>query len=62
MTTTFLTDEGITIPPMIVYSQDAEPTLDEDHKLCVWIDTNDSNRVYLLFRRGSGDHVKVELT
>ncbi|KKN82811.1 hypothetical protein LCGC14_0306350 [marine sediment metagenome] len=44
-----------------VYSQDAEPTLNTDSKMAVWIDTNDSNRVYLIFRRGSGDHVKIEL-
>lgn len=45
-----------------VFSQDAEPTLSADNFMAMWIDTNDSNRVYLLFRRGSGDHVKIELT
>ncbi len=45
-----------------VYSQDAEPTLDTDNKLAMWIDTNDSSRTYLVFRRGTGDQVKVELT
>jgi len=44
-----------------VYSQDAEPTLSTDETLAMWIDTNDSNRVYLIFRRGSGDQVAVEL-
>lgn len=44
------------------YEQDSEPTLDTNHKACIWIDTNDSNKVYLVFRRGSGDQVKVELT
>jgi len=44
------------------YEQDDEPTLDTDNKAAIWIDTNDSNRVYLVFRRGSGDQVKVELT
>ena len=44
-----------------VYSQDAEPTLTADNYLAVWIDTNDSNKTYLLFRRGSGDHTKIEL-
>jgi hypothetical protein len=62
MTVTYLTSEGVVIPPMLVYSQDAEPTLDEDHKMCIWIDTNDSDRVYLVFRRGSGDQVQIELT
>lgn len=44
-----------------VYSQDDEPTLSEDQKMAIWIDTNDSNRVYLVFRRGSGDQVSTEL-
>jgi hypothetical protein len=47
--------------PMTVISQDAEPTLDTNHKMCIWIDTNDTNRVYLMFRRGDADHVKLEL-
>jgi len=47
-----------------VYSQDAEPTLDTNNKMAIWIDTNDSDRVYLLFMRGSGvpAQVKIELT
>lgn len=45
-----------------VYSQDAEPTLGADNYMCIWKDTNDSNRIYLVFRRGNADHVKVELT
>ncbi len=45
-----------------VYSQTSEPTLDADGANAWWIDTDDSNRVYLVFRRGSGDQVKVELT
>ena len=45
-----------------VYSQDSQPTLDADNKLAMWIDTNDSDRVYLLFRRDSGDQVGIELT
>ena len=44
-----------------VYSQDEEPTLSADQKMAVWMDTNDSDKVYLLFRRGSEDQVKVEL-
>jgi hypothetical protein len=44
-----------------VYSQDAEPALSADQKLAIWIDTDDSNRVYLVFRRGAGDQVSVEL-
>ena len=45
-----------------VYSQDAEPTLSGDEKMAIWIDTNDSNRVYLVFRRGVGDQVSTELS
>lgn len=44
-----------------VYSQNSEPTLDTDNKMCIWIDTDDSDRVYLVFRRGAADQVKVEL-
>jgi hypothetical protein len=61
MAVKYVTSEGAVIPPMVVYSQDAEPTLDTDHKMCIWIDTNDSNKVYLVFRRGTGDQVKIEL-
>lgn len=46
---------------MKVYSQAAEPTLSADNRLAMWIDTDDSNKVFLLFRRGSGDNVSVEL-
>lgn len=62
MAVKYLTDEGVVIPPMLVYSADDEPALSADHKMCIWIDTNDSNRVYLVFRRGSEDQVKIELT
>jgi len=44
------------------YTQAAEPTLSADNKAAIWIDSDDSNRVYLVFRRGIGDQVKVELT
>jgi hypothetical protein len=45
-----------------VYSQNDEPTLTADNNMAMWINTNDSNRVYILFRRASGDQVAVELT
>jgi len=45
-----------------VYEQTSEPALSADYQAAIWIDTDDSNRVYLIFRRGSGDQVKVELT
>ena len=44
-----------------LFSQDAEPTLGMDTAFAFWKDTNDSNRIYFLFRRGAGDHVKIEL-
>lgn len=45
-----------------VYSQASEPVLGQDNRMAIWIDTDDSNRVYVLFRRGSGDQVAVELS
>jgi hypothetical protein len=45
-----------------VYSQASEPSLDETGKACIWVDTNDLSRVYLVFRRGVDDQVKIELT
>lgn len=50
-----------------VYAQDNEPTLGADQRLAIWQDTNDSNRIYLIFKRGftaSGvaEQVKSELT
>jgi len=44
------------------YFQNGEPTLTEDNALAIWKDTDDANRIYLVFRRGVGDQVKVELT
>ena len=44
-----------------LYSQNDEPTLGQDNRMAIWIDTDDSNRVYLLYRRGTGDQVAVEL-
>jgi len=45
-----------------LFAQDAEPTLSTDNFCAFWKDTNDSDKIYLVFRRGSGDHVKIELT
>jgi hypothetical protein len=44
-----------------LYSQNNEPSLIADNNLAIWIDTDDSNRVYLLYRRATGDQVAVEL-
>jgi len=44
-----------------VYSQTTEPELNENNNMAIWIDTSDSNRVWLMFRRGAADIVAVEL-
>lgn len=44
-----------------VYSQASEPILGANNRIAIWIDTDDSNRVYILFKRGTGDQVAVEL-
>jgi len=38
-----------------------EPIISQDNASIIWKDTDDSNRIYLVFRRGSGDQLKVEL-
>jgi len=46
-----------------IYSQDTEPILNDISKMAIWINTSDSNKVYLVFNRSSGgDQVKVELS
>lgn len=45
-----------------IYRQNPEPELDEQHKAVIWVDTNDNNKTYLVFRRGADDQVKVQLT
>jgi len=45
-----------------VYSQTTEPVLGQNNRMAIWIDTDDGNRVYLIFRRGIGDQVGIELT
>lgn len=47
---------------LITYEQDDEPILSADGNAAIWIDSDDSDRVYLVYRRGTGDQVKVELT
>lgn len=46
-----------------VYAQDTEPTLSENQYMAMWEDTSESGspRVYLIYRRGAGDQVSVEL-
>lgn len=45
-----------------LYSQASEPTLLETEAAAFWKNTGDSNRMYLIFRRGVADQVKVEMT
>lgn len=45
-----------------IYRQNPEPELDEQHKAVIWVDTNDNDKTYLVFRRGADDQVKVQLT
>ncbi len=45
-----------------MYSQNTEPTLLKDEAAAFWKDTDDSNKIYLIFRRGSADQVKIQLT
>jgi hypothetical protein len=44
-----------------VYAQASEPTLGANEYMAIWKDTDDSDRVWLIFRRGDGDNVMVEL-
>jgi hypothetical protein len=49
-----------------VYSQTTEPVLAANNNMAIWIDTDDSNRTYIIFRRpdlgtGFSRQVKVEL-
>lgn len=57
----FTSNDGTEDVMIKTYTQAAEPTLDTDNKAAIWIDSDDSNRTYLVFRRGVGDQVKVEL-
>ncbi len=45
-----------------VYRQAAEPTLGADDDIAIWVDTDDSNKTYLVFRVASGTQVKVVMT
>jgi hypothetical protein len=47
---------------MKMYNQAEIPTLDADQKLVIWMDANDADKIYLVYRRGTGDQVKVQLT
>jgi hypothetical protein len=46
---------------MKMYNQPDEPALDADQKLVIWMDADDADKIYLVYRRNSGDQVKVQL-
>ena len=60
--TDYYINDGTTEVIMMVYDQATIPTLSADQKMAIWKDSDDTDRIYLVFRRGAGDHVKVELT
>jgi len=51
---------GTFVPPST--SNATEPSLSYNGEVRIWTDTDDSNRVYLVYRRSSGDQIKIELT
>ena len=58
--TKYVDSSGLLIPPLRVISNNAMPVLTYDNDLIIWVDTL-AVKVYLLFRRGAADQVKVEL-
>ena len=44
-----------------VYAQANEPTLSSDEMMGIWKDTDDADKVFLIFRKGAGDQVSVEM-
>lgn len=47
---------------MKVYKATSMPTLSADNTAAIWVDTTGGlNKVYFVFRRGSADHVSVQL-
>lgn len=55
-------NDGSTDLIMKMYNQAGIPTLDTDQKLAIWMDADDADKIYLVYRRNSGDQVKVQLT
>ena len=55
-------NDGSTDLVMKMYNQAETPVLDADQKLVIWMDANDADKIYLVYRRNSGDQVKVQLT
>ena len=45
-----------------VYPQATEPTLDADDYIAIWVDTDAADQTWMVFRRGAGDQVKVEMS
>lgn len=55
-------DDTWDFPQLKYYASSAEPILANNNTSAIWKDTDDSNKIYLVFRRGVADQVKVELT
>lgn len=47
---------------ILIYKQAAEPTIPSGYNYAIWVDTDDSDRSYFVYKRGDADQVKVELT
>lgn len=47
---------------LLAVEDDAVPDVGVTEALCLWKDTNDSNRIFLIFKRDTDDQVAVELT
>lgn len=60
--TSYYLNDGTSDIRIQTHTQTTEPVLDANGKMCFWIDSDGDNKVYLVYRRGEGDHVKVELT
>jgi len=55
-------NDGTSTINIKLYEQDDQPTLTADGEACFWKDTDDSDKIYLVFRRADSDYVKVQLT
>jgi len=44
-----------------IYCESEEPVLSEDNCMAFWKDIKNGNKLYIVYRRGAQDQVKVEL-
>ncbi len=58
----FYLNDGTQELKILSYTQATEPDLAADSNMAIWVDSSVSNRVYLVYRRGTADQVKIELT